>query len=323
MATGKNEPLVSICITCFNAEETIRRALISAIGQDYDKKEIIVADDASTDNSIGVLEEFRTAYPELVILKSKINGGVAKTRNKLINLANGEYIVFFDDDDESASDRVSVQLERIQSFQHYFPHKIACCFASGTRIYPNGYEIQLEAIGSICDTEPCGTEIADYLLFNERKKSKFYGTGTPACSLMMRKDAIEQVGLFDVRLRRVEDADLAIRLGIQGACFIGCKEKLFTQYATDGVDKTPYQNYLAEKILVEKFSDYLIKRGAYFYASTWKLIRLHHFSKNRLKFASLVLLLMLRHPLRTISHLFVSGPKRLIHEKRMNQKAKK
>ena len=132
---------------------------------------------------------------------------MAKTRNKLINAANGEYIVF-DDDDESASDRVSVQLERIQSFHHYFPHKIACCFASGSRIYPNGYEIQLEAIGSIGNAEPCGTGIADYLLFNERKKSKFYGTGTPACSLMMRKDAIEQVGLFDVRLRKVEDADL-------------------------------------------------------------------------------------------------------------------
>ena len=46
-----NKPLITIGITCFNAEKTIERALLSAINQDWPNFEIIVVDDASTDSS--------------------------------------------------------------------------------------------------------------------------------------------------------------------------------------------------------------------------------------------------------------------------------
>ena len=54
-------PLVSICILCFNAENTIERAISSALAQDYKNVEIIVVDDCSTDGSVKILESLRQA----------------------------------------------------------------------------------------------------------------------------------------------------------------------------------------------------------------------------------------------------------------------
>ena len=58
---------VSICILCYNAEETISRAITSALDQDYPNKEIIVIDDASTDASSKILKTDRII--KLVVLK--------------------------------------------------------------------------------------------------------------------------------------------------------------------------------------------------------------------------------------------------------------
>ena len=50
-------PLITIGITCYNAEKTIRRAVDSALSQDWPNYEVIVVDDGSTDNSLKILRE--------------------------------------------------------------------------------------------------------------------------------------------------------------------------------------------------------------------------------------------------------------------------
>ena len=53
----KEKPLITIAITCFNAEKTIERALMSALNQDWSNCEILVVDDASKDSSKRILKE--------------------------------------------------------------------------------------------------------------------------------------------------------------------------------------------------------------------------------------------------------------------------
>mgnify|MGYP001416721132 CR=1 FL=1 len=58
-----NQSLKNICvtigITCFNAEKTIGRAILSALSQDWENKEIIIIDDGSSDNSHKIIEDWK------------------------------------------------------------------------------------------------------------------------------------------------------------------------------------------------------------------------------------------------------------------------
>src|ERR1017187_8926944 len=111
---------ITIGITSFNAEETIAVAIESALAQDWDHLEIIVVDDASQDRTAGIAEEFRKQHLQLRLLKNPFNSGVAVTRNRIIQEAQGDFIAFFDDDDVSAPDRLRRQYERIVAYEKDF-----------------------------------------------------------------------------------------------------------------------------------------------------------------------------------------------------------
>ena len=110
--------LVTCGFTTFNAEKTIRRALLSAYNQTYNNIEIIVVDDKSTDNTLIKLQEilYNSPYP-FKIIKHKENLGVAASRNSILEYANGEFIFFFDDDDLSYPNRVESQINTILDFE--------------------------------------------------------------------------------------------------------------------------------------------------------------------------------------------------------------
>ena len=98
--------LVTIGITCFNAEETIKRAIRSALGQDWQNIEILVVDDCSTDSSVEIITKAITNDSRARLIKHVKNCGPAGARNTILDQACGEFIAFFDDDDESMPGRI-------------------------------------------------------------------------------------------------------------------------------------------------------------------------------------------------------------------------
>ena len=86
--------LLTIGITCFNANKTISRAIDSAINQDWLNKEIIIVDDKSNDTSIYQINKYINHKNIKIIIHNK-NLGPAGSRNTIINNANGKYIAFF------------------------------------------------------------------------------------------------------------------------------------------------------------------------------------------------------------------------------------
>mgnify|MGYP000029312033 CR=1 FL=1 len=313
-----NNELVTIGITCFNAENSIVRAINSAIKQDWQNIEILIVDDVSNDNSVELVEKVIQNDNRARLIKHTVNKGPAGARNTIIKEAKGGYIVFFDDDDESLAIRVSEQVNCIKKYQQNNNTDLIACYASGVRYYNNGYELALPAIGSRNEGVK-GNLVAHYLLFFEKRKNVFYGSGTPTCSLCARTDTFKQLGGFDESLRRVEDADFAVRLSLKGGVFIGTKKLSFIQYSTQAKDKSYEKNLESEQILIRKHQNYLKSVNRFYYALHWPKLRYWHFKKKYGCFLLTFLGLIVRNPLITLSHIFVTGPARLLHEYKMTK----
>lgn len=312
------KPLITIAMTCFNAADTIGRAIDSALGQDWDNTEIIIIDDCSTDHSIEIVRSYEDRGVTLIQHAENIGPGGA--RSTLMDNANGDFVAFFDDDDESFPERLRAQYERIIAFETEYPNMLCACYASGERHYDSGYSIDIIAPGRENHAAPHGEKMAAHLLYFETPPDDWQLGGTPSCGLMVRRQTARNIGGFDDHFRRVEDLDFAVRLALSGGYFIGTKNKLFKQYATSAADKAPEKNLVAEQQLVQKHAAFLKARGVYFYAMNWPKLRYFHFTKNYLGFAVTLIQLLITNPLRAIKHLLKTGPKRLAHEAKMKAK---
>ena len=92
------QPLLSIIIPCYNAEDSIGKLLESIIKQDFNDYEIIVINDGSKDNTKKEIEKYLNKTNKIIFI-DKENTGVGDTRNVGIKKASGKYITFADSDD--------------------------------------------------------------------------------------------------------------------------------------------------------------------------------------------------------------------------------
>ena len=105
-------PLVSIIIPVYNVNNYLRRCLDSVVGQTYQKLEIILVDDGSTDNSGKICDEYAQIDNRIIVVH-KINGGLSDARNVGIDIASGKYIAFIDSDDFVSTKYIQILLEEI------------------------------------------------------------------------------------------------------------------------------------------------------------------------------------------------------------------
>lgn len=103
------DPLVSVVIAVFNGERFLAEALQSVFAQDYRPIEVIAVDDGSTDRSAEVVRSF----PEARLL-SQANAGVAAARNAGVRLATGEFLAFLDQDDRWTPGKLARQVSRLR-----------------------------------------------------------------------------------------------------------------------------------------------------------------------------------------------------------------
>lgn len=104
------KPLVSILIPAFNAQRWLGDTLQSAIAQTWDRKEIIVVDDGSKDNTLALARQYAS---QGVKVFTHENQGAAATRNKAFSLCQGDYIQWLDADDLLGPEKISKQIEAL------------------------------------------------------------------------------------------------------------------------------------------------------------------------------------------------------------------
>ena len=111
-----NTPLVSIGMPVYNGERYLRRALDSLLDQDYKNFEILVSDNASTDQTNEICNEYAAKDRRIKIYKQLYNVGVIKNFEKVVELAQGDYFMWAAVDDFWLPSFISSLIEQLEKY---------------------------------------------------------------------------------------------------------------------------------------------------------------------------------------------------------------
>src|SRR6266513_6470560 len=107
-------PLVSILIPAYNAERWIADTIRSALAQTWPRKEIIIVDDGSRDQTRRVARQFASGDVSVI---AQENQGAAAARNNAFELCQGDYIQWLDADDLLSPDKIAKQMAAAEQYQ--------------------------------------------------------------------------------------------------------------------------------------------------------------------------------------------------------------
>ena len=106
----EKQPLVSVIMPCYNMASYISDSIKSVISQTYPHWELLIVDDASTDNTVDIIESYSQSDPRIRCAIKKQNSGIADTRNQCIQMAQGQFLAFLDADDIWHPEKLEKQL---------------------------------------------------------------------------------------------------------------------------------------------------------------------------------------------------------------------
>jgi glycosyltransferase involved in cell wall biosynthesis len=258
-----SKPVITVGITCYNARQSIRRAVEGALRQTWSAREIIVVDDASVDGGDQVLRSLERAHPDVRVIRHEVNRGFPSALNTLLEEARGTFIALFDDDDESAPDRLVRQYRRITSYEASHPGAAVLCYSNRTVVPPASPAPECARLGiGRHPPEPSGPVVADYVLGLMKDDGRHCWGMFGSCTLMGRTETFRGFGGFDHRFRRCAELDLAVRAALGGAHFISVDAPLVTQHLTPSAHKNN-ADLEYRLLLLEKHKSYLKQKSAY------------------------------------------------------------
>jgi len=184
--THSSTPLVSVYITTQNRSELLKRAIDSVLAQTWSNVEIIVVDDASDDDTVRVLGQYNDKFTNFRWYRNKVSRGACVSRNKAIEVANGEFITGLDDDDYFLPQRVALLVEAYDDKYAFVSSTYLRKTASGSSVVKDG----LGVLG-----------LDDLLHYNK--------VGNQVLS---RTERFRAVGGFDESLPSFQDYDMWVRL---------------------------------------------------------------------------------------------------------------
>lgn len=297
-------PLITIGLTAYNGEDTIKSAVLSALYQTWDNTEIIIIDDVSTDNTAEILATLKKESPKIQIIQSEENQGVAASRNKIIEHAKGDYIAFFDDDDVSHPERLQKQYNRLVAYQaDYAQGNAVICYTARTQRYPDGTERYEPTIGTNEGIAPNGKEVALRILTGKPAPYLFGSMAT--CSQMASTKTYRYLK-FDENFRRSEDTDFNIRAAMANSHFIGLSAPLVNQTMTMASDKNLIDEEKYAYLLLSNHKDIL--KNNYSFYKKWLEAKYNFLKGKKFKFTYQMIILCLKNPLLTLKKILWALP---------------
>lgn len=180
-------PPLAVVIPCWNAERWIAHAIQSVLDQNYPNVELIVIDDGSIDDSLQIIQSFDAP----IRWQSGPNQGQSAARNRGLDIAHADYVVFLDADDY-------LETESLEAWAR-------CAIESDADIVfgPFAYERN----GQRLLAPPPHLPITSQNILCQWLEGWF----TPPCSVLWRRSFIASIGGWNTMAIRNEDGELAIR----------------------------------------------------------------------------------------------------------------
>jgi glycosyltransferase involved in cell wall biosynthesis len=291
-------PLITCGLTTYNAEDTVKKALDSVFRQTWRSIEVVAIDDCSSDGTWEILEGYAQDHPELRLYRNPVNGGVAVSRNRIMEEARGEFLAFFDDDDESLPERLAAQYQRIVTYeQQYATGAPVICHTARMVFYPNGKLLYHPAMGQdAVKPAPSGLSVYRHILLGTPLKDS---GACPTCCQMARLSTYQALGGFDPEFRRMEDTDLSIRLAEMGGHFAGIAVPLVKQTMTKTSEKSLQEEYVYNSMMLKKHHILLEREGQYDFCRRWVEIKFTWLQNHRFDFLMKFFSIAITHPVLT------------------------
>lgn len=234
--------LVSILIPCYNAERWVAQAIESALAQTWSDKEVIVVDDGSTDGSLKEIQKFERR----IQWETGPNLGSNVARNRLLELARGEWLQYLDADDYLLPPKIERQVA-------FLMEQPECDVVYSPVWWVRWSETSVEKeITQIPGPHDPASLLARWWLPQ---------TGGP----IWRKEAVMRAGSWKVDQPCCQEHELYLRLLMTGARFLyfGEAHAAYRDWRQDeGVSKRNLSELLRRRLEIEqRLEDFLRERG--------------------------------------------------------------
>lgn len=235
------QPLVSILIPCYNSEQWIKQAIESALGQTWLSKEVIVLDDGSNDNSLDVIRQ----YGGQLRWETGENRGGGYARNRLLELARGEWVQYLDADDYLLPEKVAQQANFV--LQH---PKVDIVIGPTTMEFWSEERVE-RRLDPIPEPHDYWTMLASW---------KLPQTGAP----LWRKSAILDVGGWKRNQPCCQEHELYLRLLIGGKKFAyhASGGSIYRQWSDETVCKRNIPEVHRRRLEIEQRLEEFLSRTA-------------------------------------------------------------
>lgn len=211
----QEKPLVSICIPSYNGERFIAEAISSALSQTYSPIELILSDDASTDQTVAIAQSFQANTSMNFVILNHSNYGLAQNCNFCLTQAQGKYIKFLFQDDVLTPNCIAEMVNLAEKNQKiglvFSPRKM--CFLEGNEsdqnlqnIYQDFQDLH-KAWSNLQIIQSGQSLLSDPNLFQHPINK----IGEPS-TVLIRRTVFETVGLFDSELNQLVDWDMWLRI---------------------------------------------------------------------------------------------------------------
>jgi len=241
-------PKVSICLPTYNRAPELRNALRAMHAQTFTDWELIVGDDASTDNTDDVVREFDD--PRIRYHRHASNAGIFGNWNKLVSLASGEYVSIYHDHDIYLPTIVEASCSILDKHP-----RVSVVHTASLLIDRKGVPIDV----LVRDFD----EVTPGRKFQETMAGTL-GNPVIAASAMVRRSAYEATGPYDPEYGEAADKDMWLRLaGLGDVGYIRAPQALFlARGKEDATARFEWKNVVGSIRICEEWIDRLFATGS-------------------------------------------------------------
>jgi glycosyltransferase involved in cell wall biosynthesis len=231
--------LVTVIIPCFNAAGFVGDAIESALSQSWSAIEVVVIDDGSTDDSVGVLRRFG----DCVRWETGPNRGACAARNRGLEMARGEWIQFLDADDLLLPSKIERQIKHALGLSQQTMSACLGVSLDGDKFFDWQYSRAYDSA-----SDPLGFVL---------------GGALPTPAILHARQNLSAVGGFDESLPCSQEFDLHLRLVASGLGIAQLPEQLYRVRRQPGsVSSNSLRVLMQRRQILARVKDLLVLKDA-------------------------------------------------------------